>query len=46
MTGDDVPRNPSVLNTTVFSNFAYVDQLWVVAGLDGICSVPVVHEEL
>jgi predicted nucleic acid-binding protein len=46
MTGDDVPGNPSVLNTTVLSNFAYVDQLWVVAGLAGICSVPVVHEEL
>jgi len=34
------------LNTTVLSNFAYVDQLWVVAGLSGICAVPVVRKEL
>jgi len=33
-------------NTTVLSNFAYVDQLWVVAGLSGICAVPVVRKEL
>ena len=46
MTGDDIPANPSVLNTTVFSNFAYIDQLWVVADLSGICTVPVVREEL
>jgi predicted nucleic acid-binding protein len=46
MTGDDIPANPSVLNTTVLSNFAYIDQLWVVAGLSGICTVPVVREEL
>jgi predicted nucleic acid-binding protein len=46
MTGGDVPTNPSVLNTTVLSNFAYVDQLWVVAGLSGICTVPVVRGEL
>jgi predicted nucleic acid-binding protein len=46
MTGDDIPANPSVLNTTVLSNFAYIDQLWVVAGLPGICTVPVVREEL
>ncbi|ELY62724.1 hypothetical protein, partial [Natronococcus jeotgali] len=46
MTGDDIPANPSVLNTTVLSNFAYIDQLWVVAGLSGICAVPVVREEL
>ncbi|MGQ3330794.1 twitching motility protein PilT [Halorubrum sp. FL23] len=41
-----MPANPSVLNTTVLSNFAYTDQLWVVAGLSGICTVPVVREEL
>ena len=46
MTGDGIPANPSVLNTTVLSNFAYIDQLWVVAGLSGICTVPVVREEL
>jgi len=46
MTGDDISANPSVLNTTVLSNFAYIDQLWVVAGLSGICTVPVVREEL
>ena len=46
MTDDDIPPNPSVLNTTVLSNFAYIDQLWVVAGLSGICAVPVVREEL
>jgi len=46
MTGDEIPANPSILNTTVLSNFAYIDQLWVVAGLSGICAVPVVREEL
>ena len=46
MTGDDISVNPSVLNTTVLSNFAYIDQLWVVAGLSGICAVPVVRKEL
>ncbi|ERG97768.1 MAG: hypothetical protein J07HQX50_01796 [Haloquadratum sp. J07HQX50] len=46
MTGDGIPANPSVLNTTVLSNFAYIDQLWVVAGLSGICAVQVVCEEL
>ncbi|MEF8974674.1 MAG: twitching motility protein PilT [Halapricum sp.] len=46
MTGNDLPANPSVLNTTVLSNFAYIDQLWVVADLSGICTVPVVREEL
>jgi predicted nucleic acid-binding protein len=46
MTSDEIPANPSVLNTTVLSNFAYIDQLWVVADLSGICTVPVVREEL
>jgi len=46
MTDDDIPPNPNVLNTTVLSNFAYIDQLWVVAGLTGICAVPVVRTEL
>ncbi|EMA26859.1 hypothetical protein [Haloarcula marismortui] len=46
MTGNDLPANLSVLNTTVLSNFAYIDQLWVVTDLSGICTVPVVREEL
>jgi predicted nucleic acid-binding protein len=46
MTDDGIPANPSVLNTTVLSNFAYIDQLWVVVGLSRICTVPVVREEL
>ena len=46
MTGDGIPADPSVLNTTVLSNFAYIDQLWVVARLSGICAVPIVREEL
>lgn len=46
MSTADIPADPSVLNTTVLSNFAYIDQLWVVAGLSGICTVPVVREEL
>ena len=46
MTGDDVPANPSVLNTTVLSNFAYIDQLWVVARLSGTCTVPIIRKEL
>jgi predicted nucleic acid-binding protein len=46
MTGNDLPANSSVLNTTVLSNFAYIDQLWVVADLSRICTVPVVREEL
>lgn len=46
MTTDDVPSNPSVLNTTVLSNFAYVEQVQLLAGLSGICVVPVVREEL
>ncbi|QAU12266.1 twitching motility protein PilT [Halorubrum sp. BOL3-1] len=46
MTNPGVPASPSVLNTTVLSNFAYIDQLWVVGELSGICAVPVVQEEL
>jgi predicted nucleic acid-binding protein len=46
MTGDRIPATPSVLNTTVLSNFAYIDELWIVASLSGICTVPVVREEL
>ncbi|WP_311172626.1 twitching motility protein PilT [Halobellus ordinarius] len=46
MSGDGIPANLSVLDTTVLSNFAYIDELWVVADLSGICTVPVVREEL
>jgi predicted nucleic acid-binding protein len=46
MTGGGIPPNPSVLDTTVLSNFAYIGGLWVIAGLAGICTVPVVREEL
>ena len=46
MTADDSPAHPRVLDTTVLSNFAYIDQLWVIAGLAGICTVPFVREEL
>jgi hypothetical protein len=33
------------LNTTVLSNFAYIDHLWVAADLSGLCTVPVVRDE-
>jgi predicted nucleic acid-binding protein len=46
MPTEGFPANPRVLNTTVLSNFAYINQLWVVAGLADICTVPVVREEL
>ena len=46
MTASDVPADPSVLDTTVLSNFASVDQVDVLAALSGICTVPVVREEL
>ena len=46
MTAGDLPAHPSVLDTTVLSNFAYIAQLWVVAGLADICTVPAVREEL
>jgi len=46
MIGGDTPASPSVLDTTVLSNFAYIDQLWVIAVLSRICTVPVVREEL
>lgn len=46
MTTGAVPDNPSVLNTTVLSNFSYIDQVELLEGLVGICTVPVVREEL
>ena len=46
MADDEIPANPSVLNTTIVSNFAYIDQLWVVAELSEVCTVPIVRREL
>ncbi|MFC6614940.1 twitching motility protein PilT [Halopenitus salinus] len=46
MIGDDVPPNPSVLNTTVLSNFAYIDQVQLLAEISRIGTVPAVREEL
>lgn len=46
MTAGTVPSNPSVLNSTVLSNFAYIDRVRLLADLKGICTVPVVQEEL
>lgn len=46
MTEDTVPTDPSVLDTTVLSNFAAIDRIDLVADLTGICTAPTVHEEL
>jgi len=46
MTADEGLSNPSVLNTTVLSNFAAVDQVSLLAALAGICTVPAVREEI
>lgn len=46
MTADTVPADPSVLNTTVLSNFAAIDRIDLVADLAGICAVPEVEREL
>ena len=46
MRSGEIPTNPSVLNTTVLSNFGYIDLLWVITGISGICTVPLVREEL
>lgn len=46
MRADDVPSDPSVLNTTALSNFAYIDQMQLLVDISGICTVPVVQDEL
>jgi len=46
MTADTVPTDPSVLNTTVLSNFAAIDRIDLVGDLAGICAVPEVEREL
>ena len=43
---DDVPSNPSVLDATVLSNFAYITEMGMLRRLTGICTVPVVRDEL
>ena len=46
MSENEGSTTPSVLDTTVLSNFAYIDELWLLEGLAGICTVPVVGDEL
>ena len=46
LTDDGIPANPNVVDTTGLSNFAFIDQLWVVTELSGICPVPTVRDEL
>ena len=41
-----IPSNPNVLNTTVLSNSVSIDRADLLASLAGICTVPVVQEEL
>lgn len=42
----DLPRNPTVLNTTVLSNFAHVDHVDLLLDLPRLVTVDVVREEL
>lgn len=46
MRGNGIPETPAVLDTTVLSNFAYIDRVDLLAALAGICTVPVVRQEL
>ena len=46
MRGDSDPADPTVLNTTVLSNFAYIDRVDLLADLSGVCIVPAVRDEL
>jgi predicted nucleic acid-binding protein len=46
MRGDSGPADPTVLNTTVLSNFAYIDRVDLLADLSGVCTVPAVRDEL
>ena len=41
-----IPDDPTVLDTTVLSNFATVDGVELLTGLSGICTVPEVRDEL
>lgn len=44
MTG--VPSQPTVIDTTVLSNFAYLERLDLVVTLPRVCTVPAVRSEL
>lgn len=46
MTGAEVPPQPGVLDATVLSNFASIDQIGLLSSLAAICTVPVVADEL
>lgn len=41
-----VPSEPTVLNTTAPSNFAYIDQMELLETLPRVCTVPEVQSEL
>lgn len=41
-----VPDEPTVLDTTILSNFAYIGQLPMVEALPRVCTVPAVQSEL
>lgn len=41
-----VPSNPTVLNTTAPSNFAYIDRMDLLETLPRVCTVPAVRSEL
>jgi len=46
MTAATVPDSPTVLDTTVLSNFATIDRVELLVDLSGICTVPTVRDEL
>ena len=46
MRGESNPADPTVLNTTVLSNFAYIDRVDLHADLSGVRTVPAVRDEL
>lgn len=46
MTANDVPTDPSVLNTTALSYIPAIDCIELVADIDGICAVPEMEGEL
>lgn len=41
-----VPSDPTVLDTTAPSNFAYIDRMNLLEALPRVCTVPVVRSEL
>jgi predicted nucleic acid-binding protein len=41
-----VPDDPTVVDATVLSNFAAVARVSAVAGLSGVCTTPVVRDEI